>query len=64
MSTVTELSYPIYLTHLLVISIALYSGWTGVRLAVLIVALVSCATIALHELVQRPVDRLRGQWVS
>ena len=59
-----ELSYPIYLTHLLVISVALYSGWTGTRLAVLIVVLVLCASTALHELVQRPVDRLRGRWVS
>ena len=59
-----ELSYPIYLSHLLVISIALYSGWSGARLAVLIVALVMGASIALHELVQRPVDRLRAEWVS
>src|SRR6185503_16357418 len=33
-----ELSYPIYLVHLLVISVALYSGWHGLPLALLIVA--------------------------
>ena len=59
-----ELSYPIYLSHLLVISVALYSGWTGTRLALLIVVLVLGASIALHEVVQRPVDRLRARWVA
>ena len=59
-----ELSYPIYLSHLLVISIALYSGWAGARLAGLIVVLVLGASIALHEVVQRPVDRLRARRVA
>ena len=59
-----ELSYPVYLTHLLVISVALYSGWSGSRLAALIVAMVAAASIALHELVQKPVDRYRAARVA
>jgi peptidoglycan/LPS O-acetylase OafA/YrhL len=59
-----ELSYPVYLTHLLVISVALYSGWSGLPLAWLIVALVLAASIAMHELVQKPVDRFRATRVA
>lgn len=59
-----ELSYPVYLTHLLVISVALYSGWTGARLAVLITAMVAAAAVALHEVVQKPVERLRARRVA
>lgn len=55
-----ELSYPVYLVHLLMISIALYSGLTGVPLAIVIVVLVGGASVMLHEVVQRPVDRLRA----
>lgn len=55
-----ELSYPIYLVHLLVISIALYSGWSGVRLAALILVMVGGSSVLLHELVQQPVDRFRA----
>lgn len=55
-----ELSYPIYLVHLLVISVALYSGWSGYPLASLIVLMTMAASIALHEIVQKPVDRLRA----
>jgi len=59
-----ELSYPVYLTHLLVISVALYSGWSGTRLAVLIVAMIAAASLALHEVIQQPVDRLRARLVA
>ncbi len=59
-----ELSYPVYLTHLLVISVAIYSGWTGPRLAILIVVMVAAASIVLHEGVQKPVDRFRASRVS
>lgn len=59
-----ELSYPVYLSHLLVISVALYSGWSGPRLAALIVVMVLAASIALHEAVQQPVDRYRATRVS
>lgn len=59
-----ELSYPVYLSHLLVISVALYSGWSGPRLAALIVVMVLAASIALHEAVQKPVDRYRATRVS
>lgn len=59
-----ELSYPVYLTHLLVISVALYSGWTGRWLAALIVVMVAAASIAVHEFVQQPVDRFRASRVS
>lgn len=55
-----ELSYPVYLTHLLVISVALYSGWSGARLAALITVLVLASSVLVHELVQRPVDRYRA----
>jgi peptidoglycan/LPS O-acetylase OafA/YrhL len=55
-----ELSYPVYLVHLLVISIALYSGWSGPRLAALIVVMVGGSAVLLHEVVQKPVDRLRA----
>jgi len=55
-----ELSYPIYLVHLLVISVALYTGWSGYRLASLIALMTLAASIALHEIVQKPVDRLRA----
>ena len=58
-----ELSYPVYLTHLLVISVALYSGWSGSRLAVLIAAMVAAAAVALHEVIQTPVERLRASRV-
>ena len=59
-----ELSYPVYLTHLLVISVALYSGWSGSRLAALIVVMVLAASVALHEAVQKPVDRYRARRVA
>lgn len=59
-----ELSYPVYLTHLLVISVALYSGFSGGALAALIVVMVVGASIALHEAVQKPVDRIRAARVS
>lgn len=59
-----ELSYPVYLTHLLVISVALYSGWSGIRGAALIVVMVLAASIAVHELVQKPVDRYRARRVA
>lgn len=55
-----ELSYPVYLVHLLVISVALYSGFTGLPLAALIVALVGGSAVLLHESIQKPVDRLRA----
>jgi len=58
-----ELSYPIYLVHLLAISIALYSGWSGMPLSLLIVVMVGGSAVLLHELVQRPVDRLRASLV-
>ena len=59
-----ELSYPVYLTHLLAISVALYSGWSGTRLAILIVAMIAAASIALHEVIQQAVDRLRARIVA
>ena len=55
-----ELSYPVYLVHLLVISFAMYSGWTGLTLALLVLIMVGLTAVALHEVVQRPVDRLRA----
>ena len=58
-----ELSYPIYLVHLLAISVALYSGWTGLALALLILAAVGGSSVLLHEFVQKPVDRLRASRV-
>jgi peptidoglycan/LPS O-acetylase OafA/YrhL len=58
-----ELSYPIYLAHLLVISVALYSGWSGYRLAALILTLVAIAAVVLHEGIQKPVDRYRAAQV-
>lgn len=59
-----ELAYPVYLCHLLVISVALYSGWSGSGLAVLIVFLVGGTAIALHEGIQKPVDRYRASRVA
>jgi peptidoglycan/LPS O-acetylase OafA/YrhL len=59
-----ELSYPIYLCHLLVISVALYSHWSGPALAVLIVILIGGTAIALHEGIQKPVDRYRASRVA
>lgn len=59
-----ELSYPVYLVHLLIISLALYSGWSGAALAVIIVVLTAAAAVALHEGVQKPVDRLRARRVA
>jgi peptidoglycan/LPS O-acetylase OafA/YrhL len=59
-----ELSYPVYLSHLLVISVALYSGWSGRPLAALIVLLVIAASVLIHELVQKPVDRYRATRVA
>lgn len=59
-----ELSYPVYLSHLLVISVALYSGWSGTWLAVLMVVMVASASVLLHEAVQKPVDRYRASRVS
>lgn len=59
-----ELSYPVYLTHLLVISVALYSGWSGTRLAGLIVVMVALSAIVLHEVIQKPVERVRARRVS
>ncbi|MEO8678041.1 MAG: acyltransferase [Vicinamibacterales bacterium] len=59
-----ELSYPIYLTHLLVISVALYSHLSGTALSVLIVALVVGASVALQEVVQKPVERYRAWRVA
>jgi len=58
-----ELSYPVYLVHLLAISIAMYSGWSGPRLAALALIMVALASVALHEVVQQPVDRLRASRV-
>ena len=58
-----ELSYPVYLVHLLAISIALYSGWSGARLAVLIIVMVGGSAVLLENVVQRPVDRLRASLV-
>ncbi len=59
-----ELSYPVYLSHLLVISIALYTGLSGALLAGLIIVLVAVASILLHEAVQKPVDRYRATRVA
>jgi peptidoglycan/LPS O-acetylase OafA/YrhL len=59
-----ELSYPVYLSHLLVISVALYSGWSGPWLAGLIFVMVAAASILLHEAVQKPVDRYRATRVA
>jgi peptidoglycan/LPS O-acetylase OafA/YrhL len=61
---VGELSYPIYLSHLVVISLALYSHLSGVLLAVLILVMVLGASILLQELVQKPVDRYREARVA
>jgi hypothetical protein len=47
-----------------VISIALYSGWSGWPLAALIVGLVLAASVLLHEMVQKPVDRYRATRVA
>jgi len=58
-----ELSYPVYLVHLLAISIAMYSGWSGPTLAVLILVMVGGTSVMLHEVVQQPVDRLRASRV-
>jgi peptidoglycan/LPS O-acetylase OafA/YrhL len=59
-----ELSYPVYLVHLLVISVALYSGWSGLHLALLILAMVAASSVLLHEVVQKPVDRFRAARVQ
>jgi peptidoglycan/LPS O-acetylase OafA/YrhL len=59
-----ELSYPVYLVHLLVIGVALYSGWSGRSLALLIGVMVLGAAILIHELVQKPVDRYRATRVA
>jgi peptidoglycan/LPS O-acetylase OafA/YrhL len=59
-----DLSYPVYLSHLLVISVSLYSGWSGSMLATLIVVLVALASIALHETIQKPVDAYRAARVA
>jgi peptidoglycan/LPS O-acetylase OafA/YrhL len=58
-----DLSYPVYLVHLLAISVAYYSGWSGVRLALLILVMTAGSAILLHEVVQRPIDRLRASRV-
>jgi peptidoglycan/LPS O-acetylase OafA/YrhL len=54
-----ELSYPVYLSHLLVISVALYSHLSGPALHVLMFVSVLAASLLLQDLVQKPVDRYR-----
>jgi peptidoglycan/LPS O-acetylase OafA/YrhL len=55
-----ELSYPVYLSHVLIISLALYAHATGWIFRALIVGMVFAASVLLHELVQKPVDRYRA----
>lgn len=56
-----ELSYPVYISHLLVVSFLTGMGYAQGWAAILITLVVS---IGLYHMVDRPVDAIRHRWVS